>query len=109
MSAAQLKRTKRTDRTPPLKGVAFKIIAVEMPLDILQAVKCIINQFSDFKNLVDFSHLPRNEQSLRGEEDFSLSESRHVSGETDERAGKKPRGGAAFGAQQARKNAGEQP
>jgi hypothetical protein len=36
---------------------------------------------------------------LCGEEDFSLSESRHVSGETDERAGKNPRGGAAFGAQ----------
>lgn len=44
---------------------------------------------------------------LRGEENFSLSESRHISGETDERAGKKPRGGAAFGAEQARKNAGE--
>src|ERR1700736_2635425 len=44
---------------------------------------------------------------LRGEENFSLSESRHVSGETDERAGEKPRGGAAFGSQQVRNKAGE--
>ena len=36
---------------------------------------------------------------LRGEENFSLSEGSHVAGEAAERAGKKPRGGAAFGAQ----------